>query len=274
MTQPQRDSYVAAAISSLQPPEPRRKRSRVDLTREEEESDDDGKVPPAIVPILSTFPGIPREPIAALYDNTFRPKKDLIKLRTPEFRASVPEGDSFEYKNTSSGVKLRQVASLKDWGHDASLWVHCFSNYIAIWGSLFSVQHPRVMVGMVLFLRYVCDISKIYHWQDAVLPLALNKHQMLIDRGILTIPPEDWAVEPSVANAYLRPDMLLLSKPASTPAPPSSSKSSRNTTPNNNSVFCEKFNSSGCNWSACKRKHQCSLCSGEHSAIHCKSKKA
>src|SRR6185437_4739479 len=114
-------THLAAVAASLQPPEPRRKRSRVDLTHEDEESDDNGKVPPAVVPILPTFPGIPREPIVALYSNTFRSKKDLIKLRTPEFRASVPDSDSFEYKTTSSGVQLRPVAFLKDWGHDAAL---------------------------------------------------------------------------------------------------------------------------------------------------------
>jgi len=154
---------MAAIASSLQAPKPHRKRSRVDLTLEDEE-DNDGKIPQAIASILRIFPGIPREPMVAIFENIFNPKKDLIKLRTPEVQSSTSDNDSFEYKNTSSGIQLRQVTSRKVWGHDAALWLHCFTNYMAIWSCLFGLKHPRVFTDMTLFLRYIYDYSKIYRW--------------------------------------------------------------------------------------------------------------
>ena len=97
-------------MASLQTSEPRRKRSRVDLTRDEED-EDDGKVPPAVVPILPQFPGITCDAIVAIYDHSFRPKKDLIKLRSPEYKANALLDESYEYKNTASGLQLRKITS-------------------------------------------------------------------------------------------------------------------------------------------------------------------
>jgi hypothetical protein len=57
LSQSQRDGCLAGIVASLQVPEPRRKRSRVDLTEEDDNvDDDDGKVPPAVVPILPNSP--------------------------------------------------------------------------------------------------------------------------------------------------------------------------------------------------------------------------
>jgi hypothetical protein len=228
------------------------------------------------VPILPQFPGIAREAIIAVFDHSFRPKKDLIKLRSPEYKAFVPDDEAYGYKNTSSGLQLRKITSLKDWGHDSSLWAHCFTNYIAIWSSFFGNKHGSALVGMVLFLRRIMDLARSYRWQDCVLVLALDKHQLIIDRGDLTISAEDWFIEPSLSASYLRLD-LVLSKAPSTTVSSSSSSSSRPTrssaTPNDSTVTCEKFNSSnGCSWKQCRRKHVCSNCTRDHPAHRCKAK--
>ena len=55
---------------------------------------EEGKPPPAVVLLLlARFPGIPRAPITALYDNSFLPRRDLLKLRTAEFRSAAPDRD-------------------------------------------------------------------------------------------------------------------------------------------------------------------------------------
>ena len=222
MSQEQQDNFLARIIDAMPTMEPRRKRSRVDLTGrgdEADDADDDGKVPPAVVPVLSILPGIPRETFVAIFDHSFRPKKDLIKLRLPEYNSSLADDEAYEYKNTSSGLQLRKVASLKDWGHDHSLWAHCFSNYMTIWASLFGDKYPSCWVGMTMFHRSISDFARIYRWQDAVLPLALSKHQLLVDRGLLTIARDDWRIEQSLAGSYLRHDLLLPSSGSKSNAP-------------------------------------------------------
>ena len=86
-------------MASLQPLEPRRKQSRVNLT-EVKDDKDVSKVPPAVTPVLPQFPGIAREAIIIVYDHSFRPKKDLIKLRSPEYKSAAVPDESYKYKNT------------------------------------------------------------------------------------------------------------------------------------------------------------------------------
>ena len=103
LSQDQRDSFLAGVVGSLQTSEPRRKRSRVDLSRDED-NEDDGKVPPAVVPILPKFPGITYNAIVAIYNYSFWPKKDLIKLRSPKYKVNALHDKSYKYKNTISSL--------------------------------------------------------------------------------------------------------------------------------------------------------------------------
>ncbi|KAJ5742329.1 hypothetical protein N7533_003762 [Penicillium manginii] len=110
----QRDSFMSTVSASLVAGDGQRKRPRIDLTTEEDI--DDGRVPSLVLPVLPRFPGLDRAAIIAVFEHTFRPKKDLIKLRSPEFKASAPDGESFDLKSTSSGLQFRKVVSIKDWG--------------------------------------------------------------------------------------------------------------------------------------------------------------
>ena len=137
---------------------------------------DAGRVPSTVIPILPRFPGLDRAAIIAVFEHTFRPKKDLIKLRSPEFKASTLDNESVDLKSISTGLQFRKVVSVKDWGNDASLWTHCFHNCIAVWASFFVAQHPSCIIGMVLFHCRIGDLARTYKWQDCVLQLALDKH--------------------------------------------------------------------------------------------------
>ncbi|KAJ5394696.1 hypothetical protein N7509_006483 [Penicillium cosmopolitanum] len=95
----QRDSFMSTVSASLVAGDGQRKRPRIDLTTEEDV--DDGRVPSLVVPVLPRFPGLDRAAIIAVFEHTFRPKKDLIKLRSPEFKATAPDGESFDLKSTS-----------------------------------------------------------------------------------------------------------------------------------------------------------------------------
>ncbi|KAJ5378274.1 uncharacterized protein N7496_005683 [Penicillium cataractarum] len=101
----QRDSFISTVFASLVAGDGQRKRPRIDLTTEEDA--DHGRVPSLVLPILPRFPGLDRAAIIAVFEHTFRPKKDLIKLRSPEFKVSALDGESFDLKSTSSGLQLR-----------------------------------------------------------------------------------------------------------------------------------------------------------------------
>jgi hypothetical protein len=62
----------------------------------------------------------------------------------------------------------------------------------------FGNKHCSALVGMVLFLRRISDLARAYRWQDCILVLALDKHQLIVDRGDLTVSAEDWLIEPSL----------------------------------------------------------------------------
>jgi hypothetical protein len=116
MSDAQRTAFIdiaTATAASAAEPELRYKRSRLDLTpgspRTEIDDEDSKSTPPAVIPLLARFPGIPRAPIVALYDNVFSPRKDLLKLRTAEFRSSAPEKD-YHYVTTPSGLALRPLS--------------------------------------------------------------------------------------------------------------------------------------------------------------------
>ncbi|KAJ5976604.1 hypothetical protein N7481_010311 [Penicillium waksmanii] len=150
----------------------------------------------------------------------------------------------------------------------ASLWAHCFSNYIAIWCEFFAAKHSLCISGMVLFHRRICDLARAYKWQECILQMALDHHQMVVDKGDLTVSLGDWEIGKALESSYLRPDNVLPAKTA--PTTPTTRSTRSTAAPNNDSVICEKFNSSaGCHWRTCHRRHVCSKCGNDHSMISC-----
>ncbi|KAJ5288140.1 hypothetical protein N7478_003826 [Penicillium angulare] len=105
---------MSTVSASLVAGDGQRKRPPIDLTTDEDF--DDGRVPSLVLPVLPRFPGLDRAAIIAIFEHTFRPKKDLIKLRSPEFKATAPGGDPSDLKSTSSGLQIRKVVPIKDWG--------------------------------------------------------------------------------------------------------------------------------------------------------------
>lgn len=258
----------AAVTSSL---ERGPKRQRIDLTGAGD--DDHGKaIPPALQPLLPRFSGIPRTALLAIHDQTFEARKHLIKLRLPQYKSTASQDESFAYTSGVEGLQLRKVHSMKEWGHDSLLWSHCFATYASAWTSIFGQSFPTATIGMWLFHRRICDLARSYRWQDAVLLLALDKHQLLLDKGISSLSVEDWNIEASLEGQYLRLDTLLPSKvPAATN--PQSSRSQRAASQTNNgTTICQNYNTTGCLWTACRRQYVCSKCEGEHPVSSCKKK--
>ncbi|KAJ5385651.1 hypothetical protein N7509_008192 [Penicillium cosmopolitanum] len=176
----QRDSFMSTVSASLVAGDGQRKRPRIDLTTEEDV--DDGRVPSLVVPVLPRFPGLDRAAIIAVFEHTFCPKKDLIKLRSPEFKATAPDGESFDLKSTSPPQGI----------------------------------FNQGLGGMVLFYRRICDLARAYKWQECILQMALDHHQMVVDKGDLTVSLGDWGIGKALESSYLRPDNVLPAKTAPT----------------------------------------------------------
>ncbi|KAI9038001.1 uncharacterized protein KD926_011433 [Aspergillus affinis] len=87
---------------------------------------------------------------------------------------------------------------------------------------------------------------------QAVLPLALNFHQYLLDKGELSTVSH--LVTPPFRGKYLRHNFTLPAKSPMTPsARPRQTRSTRSS--NNETEVCDKFNTTGCFWEGCGLGH-------------------
>ncbi|KAJ5900398.1 uncharacterized protein N7473_004468 [Penicillium subrubescens] len=96
--------------------------------------------------------------------------------------------------------------------------------------------------------------------------MALDYHQMVVDKGDLTVSLSDWEIGKALESSYLRPDNVLPAKTA--PTTPTTRLTRSTAAPNNDTVICEKFNTSaGCHWRTYHRRHVCSKCGNDYSVI-------
>ncbi|KAJ5267283.1 hypothetical protein N7478_010091 [Penicillium angulare] len=187
---------------------------------------------------------------------------------------SVTELDQEDrvFKLTESGGSVgfkKAAASLKDWGSNPQIWTGCFLTYLAIMGYLVGEKHPKAVPNLLMFIRQILDYAQTYEWSEAVLPLALNFHQYILDKGDLSM--ENTLITALFREKYLPHNLTLPAK--STTNPSARSRQTRSTrSSNNETVVCDKFNTSGCLWEGCKRRHECTLCGlSEHGASSCRS---
>lgn len=165
----------------------------------------------------------------------------------------------------------KTAASLKDWGPNPQIWTTCFLAYLAVVGYLFGEKHPKAVPNLLMFMRQILDFAQTYQWSEAVLPLALNFHQYIMDKGELST--DNYLVTGPFREKYLRHNLTLSAK--SPTNPPTRPRQARNTRSSNNETdVCDKFNTTGCSWEGCKRRHECTACGlSEHGASSCRKKK-
>ena len=200
-------------------------------------------------------------------------------LKATEFirfkEKSVTELDQEDrvFKMTESGGTVgfkKAAASLKDWGPNPQTWTSCFLTYLAVIGYLFGEKHPKAVPNLLMFMRQILDFAQTYQWSEAVLPLALNFHQYTLDKGELST--ENNLVTAPFREKYLRHNLTLPAKsPANPSARPRQTRSTRSS--NKETEVCDKFNTTGCFWEGCKRRHECTTCGqSEHGASSCRKK--
>jgi hypothetical protein len=198
---------------------------------------------------------------------------ELIRFKEKSVLDVDQEDGVFKMTESGGTVGFKKAASsLKDWGPNPQIWTNCFLTYLAVIGYLFGDKHPKAVPNLLMFMRQILDVAQTYQWPEAVLPLALNFHQYILDKGELST--DSYLVTAQFREKYLRHNLTL---PAKSPPQPSAART-RNTrstrSSNNDTEICDKFNTTGCLWDGCKRRHECTVCGlSEHGASSCRKKK-
>ena len=151
---------------------------------------------------------------------------------------------------------------LKDYGRTPSIWTEGFVNYTAILVEFFGAEFPGLHIGLSRFMLDIIELDKIYDWQTAVLPLALQFHEELADEGLCS-DPHQWTLDRQYVDRFCNATRLRNARP-NLPLSDSVSKGIATTTPrrfpnepNDTSVICRKWNTpESCHWAACRRRHE------------------
>lgn len=93
---------------------------------------------------------------------------------------SMQDHNCISIKN--SMLKLRKTSeTYKDFGKSFyKVWTGAFHNYMTIFISLFEKEAPDLHAALAKFYSYIYELSKVYKWQEAVFPKAIEAHTFII----------------------------------------------------------------------------------------------
>lgn len=140
----------------------------------EEVEESIGEISPTTLLVASKYPGLPKVKIARIFTNKFRPE-NLYKLRHLKGREDKDRDENITIENGQMKLK-RVTGSLRDFGPTWEIWSESFLNYTMIMVDFFGSTSPPLCLVLLLFHGKVRKLSKIYEWQNAILPLALDFH--------------------------------------------------------------------------------------------------
>ena len=159
----------------------------------------------------------------------------------------------------------KNSGTYKDFGKSFyEVWSEAFITYTSIIVFLFGATAPDLHSIITIFSTKILQLAKVYEWQEAVLPLAID--------------PTKWVI-PSEFQARFCTPMTQLGMITHQPQ----AKRKRSRSPHcrrvakqpggvshNPSVTCESFNRGSCTWPGCERAHKCKGCgSQEHGLASC-----
>jgi hypothetical protein len=73
------------------------------------------------------------------------------------------------------------------------------------------------MDAMVAFVCDIMNFTEVYHWQFAVLPLAIAWHEQVLHTGPLVA--ENWKIDPLWRDLYINSAAVAKTTPPKTPTP-------------------------------------------------------
>ncbi|EED11627.1 conserved hypothetical protein [Talaromyces stipitatus ATCC 10500] len=161
----------------------RRRRTHLDLQDDDDNQEENREPPPEVKPLIDMFPGVSAALLTRIFERKLK-ATELLRFK----EKSVIDADQANgvFKMTESGGTVgfkKAASSLKDWGPNPQIWTSCFLTYLAVIGYLFGDKHPKAVPNLLMFMRQILDFAQTYQWPEAVLPLALNFHQYLLDKA-------------------------------------------------------------------------------------------
>ncbi len=159
----------------------------------DEEDDITGEVPTEVMSITLRFAGLPKEEIVRIFKNKFKPINlyGLRHMRELRFD-SLHDQDRISIEDGM--LKLRKTSgTYKDFGKSPyKVWADAFHNYTAILISLFGSEVPDLHSVLAEFYTNIYELSTVYEWQEAVLPMAIEAHTFIVAQQ--PTDPSKWVI--------------------------------------------------------------------------------
>ena len=223
-------------------------------TREDEDAELTGEDRAQVRDALSTFISVPEKIMLQIFTHKFDPL-NLTKLHGT---GAVLEDKPNQVELSSGRLTIKKSSSShKDFGTSPQIWQTGFIVYMEIMSFFFSRSHHKLPGALIGFYRKIMELARIYRWADAVLPLAIRHHTLVLNTGPLDHSawpmPQDRIYEFCVFDK-LRP---IAQAQIGFRGAALTSTARKSTDPNDSSVVCLHFQKYGrCDASWCKRKHE------------------
>ena len=262
------DKESQARIAALRIPAATTTPAALNQTKREEDSI--GGISSAILSVAGRYPRLPKAEIARIHENRFKPG-NLYKFRHLKGREDKDRHQNVTFEN---GMKIMKVTgTLRDFGNTLDIWSDGFLNYSTVLVDFFGVAFPSLFRSLLMFHSKIRHLSRIYDWQNAVLPLAINCHTKITTGTHTDI--DAWVLPQQWVDQYCLP-LWVLQNPASRSRKCTASAAFNSTNPSkrNSGEICRNFHTKGCLYTDCSRKHKCNKCnSKDHGASNCKNPK-
>lgn len=213
-----------------------------------EDDDGEGEIPQIIKDLSPRYPQTKSSILLQILEDKFDPF-DLYKLHT-EYGSSVSSDaiDDEFFMSKGKFVTRKHLGSPKDLG-SVKRWSNAFLQYV----SIISIFKKHDIVAALLgFHSQILKLDDSYQWEAIVL-LALRFHRQRIAVGLSD--RDDWRLQPhdifSACNHAPKIPAVGVNSP-------------RNQRARLDDQICLNWNSKGCTFPNCLRRHVCVLCKGPH----------
>lgn len=132
-----------------------------------------------------------------------------------------------------------------------------------------SITFPTLHRVLLLSYTKIRKLSKIYEWQTAILPLAIDYHTEITTGNHTDV--EAWTLQQDWIDQYCSPTHILATFSTSKKRSATTSLQGP-ATKKGTMEICRNFNSKRCTFKRCVRKHRCSDCNSKDYGSHVCSK--
>lgn len=178
-------------------------------------------------------------------------------------------------------LKLRKtLRTYKDYGNNFyKVQSKAFINYILIMVSLFGVTAPHLQAALTYFYGLILQLSKVYDWKKARLPLAIKVYSHIVTQQLSN--RKQQVIPPKFQGRFCTPTTVICissllgssAKRKLSKSPPHQSARTIGFGFNNPTVNCNSFNKDLCTWERCERQYKCRRYgSKDHGLDECKKK--